>query len=635
MENKKKNDAGGNDGNDSPGNNDRSNQLQQIWGTVKDAVLEIDTEDLLYYCISFISIFMLPLSAIGAAAPYYTLNVNIRPISESIHKDLNCSALNITAEELSDSVCSMDTFETKYSLFLRQVNYFHFTPSFGSSFCDDDGYAYKFIDRLMGDTMNEFGFEAIPEDTEELIGGGNIGECTQTIMLITACFAALTMGFTMLGLLWLTVLSSHSGSKNASIFHIVITTLNTFCSLVTIIVFCVAINPLREAIDPTFCDQQTSFENCQESLDFGFYCQVSTATLAFLLIPLYTVKMKVASSAKTSTQPAHHPHHVWFYKNPHFYVKLGRFAEFLFAVVSGMINFTTLDLVLPDIDETPISMSSYLWGDQFCSEKFFALDEFRLIEDDAGTSELKNFGDCKAIYKYKVIFTLLKIIISAGSALFLKRDAAKNPFIYLGGLVADFATIVLVIMAITVFMVSIYPGRRGIEPSFCDQYSELRNAFLAVDGEALSESTEEICDIKLGAGFFILVAVLPLTIANLVVEFLAGEVGSEYGAINAFQTVMKRIKRKEYQDAMFGPSSFYRKSMLDSDKAEAKFSSALESIKEGDSIRQEPQEKASQGETEEKSSHSRSSHFKRWQEKHDSKEMTKDSSTELKAEPFE
>lgn len=615
MDKNEKTDAGGNDGNDSEGNQDSSEQLKLLLRNLQDAITEVDLDDVMYYCISFVSVFLLPLSALGATAPYYTLRVNIRPVSESIHSDLNCDQLNLTAEVLNDTVCSMETFETKFSLYIRQVNYFHFTPTFGDSFCGNDGFAYRFLDNLKSD----FGFESLPEDTLELIGGGNIGKCTQTLMLMAAGFAAVTMGFTILGLLWVSVFSTHHGSKNASIVHMVLAALNMIFSAITIIIFSVAINPLRPDVNPSFCDDQTTFEDCEESLAFGFYCQLWTAILSFLVIPLHILKMRIKTTRKRACH--NHHHHLPFYKNPHFYIKLGRFAEFFLAVVACFVNFTTLSLVLPDIDETPVSMSSYLWGDQFCSEKFFAMDEFRPVENDVLASDLKNFGDCKAIYKYKVIFTLLKIVTSAGSALFLKRDAAKNPFIYLGGLAADFATIGLVIMAITVFMTKIYPGRSGIEPPFCDQYVAMRNDFLDEDVEL----SEDICNISLGSGFWMLCLVLPLTIVNLVVEFLAGEIGQEYGAINAFQTVMKRLKRKDYQDALFGASSFYRSSKRSSGQ-NSKRASSLESVKEvnADSMPREIEENALNSE--------HSSPFRRWLEKHDSTEMKYNSSKELKSE---
>jgi hypothetical protein len=222
-----------------------------------------------------------------------------------------------------------------------------------------------------------------------------------------------------------------------------------------------------------------------------------------------------------------------------------------------MISFTTLEVLLPNADDTSISMSSYLWGDQFCSDGFFAIDVFRLAEDDDETTmDLKNFGDCKPFYKYKIIFTIIKIVVSGGMALFLKRDAAKNPLFYLGGLCADVATIFLVCIAIVVFMTQIYPGRNGIKPSFCDQYSELRNAFLD-DNDESPKNIDETCEIYLGAGFYVLCVVLVLTVVNLLTEFFAGEIGSEYGAWNAYNTVLKRVRRREFQSALFGPSSYY------------------------------------------------------------------------------
>ncbi len=537
--------------------NDCSQNMRIIWDTIKQAVSDIEPEDVVYYWISFISILIVPLSSVGLCAPYYYLVVNIRPVSESIIEGLVCSELDISEELLNESVCSMDTFETRYSLYIRQANYFHFEPSFGVSFCEHDSFAYTFLQSL----NKLFGFDEIPDDTVELIGGDNIGDCTQTKLLLACIFATLTMSFALLGLLWLLLFSSRSGSTRESYIHIFFCALTMMYSGVTIALYSFAISPLRLSVDPNFCEEQTTFRDCEERVGMGVYCQFSTAILSLLVVPLYMLKWKFQSSASSNTNrksSVEHSHHIWFFRNPHWWIKLGRISEFLLACISLMVNWTKLELLLPDEESTPVNMSSYLWGDQFCADRFFAIDEFRLMEDSEEFMDLNNFGDCKAFYKYKVVFTLIKIVVTAGSALFLKRDAARNPFFYLGGLIADVSTVVLVVIAIVVFMTQIYPGRPGIEPSFCDQYGNLRKIFLGGD-----EPTEdvEVCDIRLGQGFYVLCAVLPLTVVNLLIEFLAGEIGSEYGAMNAFKTVMKRVKRKEYQDALFGASSYHRRTL--------------------------------------------------------------------------
>jgi len=334
---------------------------------------------------------------------------------------------------------------------------------------------------------------------------------------------------------------------------------------VTIAVYWTSIHPLRPGIDRKFCETQSTFDDCTEAVGEGFYCQVATAVFSFLQILAYSLKWTVGAPEGTTLsccrkhgeqvpkplegdKPSSN-HHTHFYKDPHMWIKLGRFLEFFLATVAGMISWTTLELVLPDVDETPVSMSSYLWGKQFCTDGKFSTDIFFLTDTSPKDLGMKPFGACKPFYIYKILFTVLKIIISGGSALFLKRDAAKNPLFYLGGLCADVATIVMVCMAITIFMLQIYPGRSGIDPSFCYQYNTLRSSYLGSDDS-------ETCSIRLGAGFAVLCVVLVLTVVNLVAEFIVGET-AEYGAMNAINTVVKRVRRREFQDALYGPSSYY------------------------------------------------------------------------------
>merc|ERR1719437_259679 len=107
-------------------------------------------------------------------------------------------------------------------------------------------------------------------------------------------------------------------------------------SLITITIYLLAINPLRT--DETFCDResQSQFEHCEEAVGAGFYCQVATATLSGLQIFAYALKSGLNRRGKNEVddqqsleRKANESHrHLRFYKNPHFWVKLGRYSEF-------------------------------------------------------------------------------------------------------------------------------------------------------------------------------------------------------------------------------------------------------------------------------------------------------------------
>ena len=137
----------------------------------------------------------------------------------------------------------------------------------------------------------------MPEETEEFLGGGNIGDCSEVTMLTTAAFASLTMLFALMRLLWFTVLSDHYGSTRAAIAHFALLSATMICSLITIAVFWITINPLRSGIDPTFCDGQSAFEDCEEAVGVGLYCQVATAVLSFVQILIYASTSGVNASA--------------------------------------------------------------------------------------------------------------------------------------------------------------------------------------------------------------------------------------------------------------------------------------------------------------------------------------------------
>jgi len=533
----------------------RPRKIQVTKTRIKALFPRAKLDDIIYFCICFLSIVVVPLAAIAEGYHYYEISMNIRPVSESIIDDLNCTDLiaNLSQDEINESVCSMELFETKFSLFHRQINYFHFQPNFGVSFCENKENGFGFLQKTTT-IVDYFGAKDIPEDIEELLGGGNIGQCNHAVMLTAAGFSASAAGFAALGLFWFTVLCGDYRTTKSVIVHVILAGATMVSSLITIIIYSLAIDPLRSSVDTAFCDRQSIFQDCKEVMGAGFYCQIATATLSGLQIFGYALKSGLNRHGKNQIEDrqslqeeTHDSHtHIRFYKNPHFWVKFGRYSEFFLATMSAITNYTTLDILLPDDDSTRINMFSYLWGNQFCNDSFFASDLFLLNEN--GVKEEK-FGDCKPLFKYKMILGLAKIVGAAGMGLFMKRDASKSPLFYLLGLAADLGGIIIVSMTMAIFLLKIYPGRSQIEPPFCDKYSEY---VLEVE-----PGDPENCKITLGPGFILLCLVLPLTIMNLAVEFIAGEIGSKYGAINAFHTVLERIRKREYRSAAFKPSSFY------------------------------------------------------------------------------
>mmetsp|Transcript_5794 Transcript_5794/g.14467 ORF Transcript_5794/g.14467 Transcript_5794/m.14467 type:complete len:587 (+) Transcript_5794:56-1816(+) len=544
------------------GNDDRkataseqSGDVQVMKTNVKGLFTKIKLDDILYCCICFFSIVALPVATIGAGYHYYEISMNIRPVSESIVDDLNCTELvaDLSRDERDASVCSMKTFEARFTLFHRQINYFHFAPNFAVSFCENRPNGYSVLQKTTK-IVDYFGAKDIPQDIEELLGGGNIGQCHQAMILTAAVFSAITGGFAALTLLWFTVLSFKFDSTKTIVVHVILAGATMVSSIITITIYLLTIDPLRSSIDTNYCDRQSTFRDCKETTSPGFYCQVATAALSASQILVYALKMvlkrnggnEIENRQSLEEEPDNIHHHLPFYKNPHFWVKFGRYSEFFLATMSAMMNYATLDILLPDGDRTPISMFSYVWGNQFCNDEFFAND--LLLLNDSCKQKMK-FGDCKLLFKYKMLLGLAKLVIASGLALFMKRDAAKNPLFYLGGLVADLGSIIAVCMIMVTFLSAIYPGRGGIDPPFCDRYSE---CVLGVE-----PGNPENCSISFGPGFVLLCLLLPLIAGNLVVELVAGEIGSKYGAINAFHTVLKRVRKQEYKKAVFHPASFY------------------------------------------------------------------------------
>ena len=546
------------------------------WKNIKDVVFRVNLDDVFYYSISFLSLIIAPLAAVAVFQSYYNITVS----------GLNCSSDGSTANTVgngTDICTSTEPFHIQFTLFQRKDDFFYFKPHAGQSFCNSNPISTDIEEQL----SNFLNTTELSTDVHNLFEG-NIGECSEASLLSNEVFAFITMVISLVGVIWLTVISGRN-SKTIKV-QLVLSLSAMISSVLFLIIYTLLIDPSRSGVGPTFCEDQSLFKNCNESSGSGLYCQIAVAILSFLtsLICAVALKFDTDTSGKTflccgkddddddddddgidnndtpevdeevnqqetqeeqpSQETQHNKHesdsssaYPILHTRRHLLIKFGRFLEFFLSMLAFSLHFTKLELLYPDEDAS-IEIYTYLWsfdkhGWSFCYNPNSILD---------GT-----YGYCVPHQLLEVYAGFIKVIISGGLALFMKHDAKRNPMFYLGGILFDILTILFVSVAIHRFYKDIYPGRSDIDPSVCEQLSSVS----VINGVSYGGSDD--CNISLGSGFWTLCVVLVITVLNFVTEFIHNEIGQEYGAINAFKTVFKRLRKGRMRSAILGPASIY------------------------------------------------------------------------------
>ena len=221
----------------------------------------------------------------------------------------------------------------------------------------------------------------------------------------------------------------------------------------------------------------------------------------------------------------------------HFWIRVGRIAEYLLILIGGLASFTNIHTTVPAGPSTPIpnvkdigvSSNIRLWDQIFCSSNLLW---FTFIT----TNETSTFGDCDTNTLFHVQFATVKVLIGSSLALIFKRNARQNPFFYLIGVFMDLLSLVFIALAVGLFYAAIFPGRNEIDPPYCQLWQE-------------QVGTHQ-CSVKLGAGYWIYCTILILITVNFTGELFLppSEKNQAYGAQSATAAVLRRVRQRRFRD---------------------------------------------------------------------------------------
>ena len=372
---------------------------------------------------------------------------------------------------------------------------------------------------------------------------GNIGDCTQAALTATVAFAAMTPSIACIAVIWIILFADRNEHTKFPVrVHIFLTAFTMISSAICIAIYCIAINPMR--LNPRFCDAHYSFQYCKQETGPSFWLEVSTVLLSFTSITIgvvarykgiigYETDEDTNIEEEEEIQP-------FFHKAVHFWIKLGRLLEFLVMLIAVVSFFTVINAsvepgsisIIKNEKVFPLSSSIGLWQGIFCSSNLLWWNF--IFKEPVDT-----FGQCDDKEVFHTQFATIKVLISSGLALVLKRDAKQNPLFYLVGVVMDFLSLVFISLAIGMFYGAIYPGRNEVQPSYCELWTD---------------TVGTACSMRVGSGFVLFCIVLVITTSNFIVEFYISERGQTYGARSAYRTVRRRIQQGRFQ-SVYKPTS--------------------------------------------------------------------------------
>ncbi|CAB9507912.1 unknown protein [Seminavis robusta] len=479
--------------------------------------------------VRFLSIMAFGTSIFGCVFAMHNIEINEYPWVSNLF-DISCEDLSGESREY----CEASYNERHYTLWRSFGNFFSWRDWDGGVLCGTE-HGLQLPDSL-------------PPEVAHLIDG-NIGQCSKAMANVAVAFAVMTCGMTAFLTIYITVLAHDNDALLKMVLFGAMAT-----SATVIAVYCLEIDPLR--LKPTFCDSQTLFEHCKQSMGEGFWFQVVTLIMTSVSLMLtfawsWLVPPQVGIDRR-ETQP-HHDGPI--YLTLHFYVQLVRFAELAILIVGIVSTFTVVSTTIPEITHNSTNQTGLLshafagqggemetqinlWQGLFCHPFGARLFLWSVVLEEAdhqdADSEPETFGHCDFKDLFEVQMGMIMAAVSAITAMAFQKDAKSMPLAYMIGFIMHFMSMVKLTWAITAFMLHVFPGRDHIEPSYCSRWID----FVPPGGS---------CEMEVGVGIYLSGGALAAVAISFVGE-VAMQQSSEYGVGTAFRTLMGRVRQGRFAD---------------------------------------------------------------------------------------
>lgn len=454
-------------------------------------------------------------SVFACFTAHHQITVNEHPYVSGIF-DIHCHDLNGTSAEF----CEGSLLTRYYTLWRSFDSFFSLTDWDSGVLCGDRTFPVP----VEGDIA--------------LITKENLGHCTDAVAMACAATTILACCFAAYLTVYITVFMA---SFHNAIFYLILAGIAS--SAVATVTFASQIDPLR--LDSTFCDEQTLFSHCEQERGVGFWFQVATFTMFFLILSL-ALAWKFSSPPPP---PQSHDDLPPFYKTLHFYVGVVRFAELAILLVGVVSPFTRVATAIPQNPQTDtndlldhafsgkggqMETEINLWQGLFCHPFGARLFLWSVVLNEVHLHEEESFGECEFKDLFECQMGYIMAMVTSITALAFQKDAKTMPLAYMFGFIMHFLSMVKLSWAIGAFMTKVYPGRKEIDPSYCSVWTSY-----------VGENSE--CSIEIGQGLILTAAALVSVILSFVGEVIVQN-HEMYGVGTAFRTLTGRVREGRIAD---------------------------------------------------------------------------------------
>jgi len=384
-------------------------------------------------------------------------------------------------------------------------NVYHFTLWDGSDFWGSLS--------LCGETPS-FGtwllFGAVPPDLS------SVGDCSTSTLRALQGLATIATVAAGLRLFFVVVPKSFPRAFLVGCFLDLLTFVT---SLSVICIYSLKVNPSR--LSPSYCEEWLRIRpddvtlECEEFSGKGYHCQIVVTVLSFVSLIAELVGRPGEKNTNYGLRGSVSVMKAPGASNRRFFTTLRlnqtlRFAEFTFILLSIFGPYVVLSLYTgspvqsgPEIDA---KIQQSLFGEFLCKDNLW-WGRFGV-----SMSTYDTLGSCSAAdLRVAIGCACTSLALSAMSLVGLK-NAKFFPKLFLLGVGLEILTLVFVSISIGFFVTRIYPGRKRLDPAYCDLW--------------LGEYPPEFggsCSISLGYSFVSLCVALGFCMINLFIEATAKE----------------------------------------------------------------------------------------------------------------
>jgi len=290
-------------------------------------------------------------------------------------------------------------------------------------------------------------------------------------------------------------------------------------SLSVVCIYSMRVDPTR--LSPSYCEKWLQIRpgditlECDEFSGKGFHCQIAVVILSFVSLAAELVGRPGRKNATSGLRGSVSVMKASDSSRRRFFTMLRlnqtlRFAEFIFILLGIFGPYVVLSLYTgnsvesgPEIDAT-IYQSLF---DEFLCKANLWWGRFGVV-----MSTYDTLGSCStADLRVAIGCACTSLTLSSMSLIGLK-NAKFFPKLFLLGVCLEFLTLTFVSTSIGYFVARIYPGRKSLDPAYCDLW--------------LGEYPPEFggsCSISFGYSFISLCVALGFCVINIFIEVTAKE----------------------------------------------------------------------------------------------------------------